>query len=177
MWSTHGQFLDWLASRRSFKHRQPSRFSQSRVRVLVVSAFHLGGGSSFSFGVGGGLLPVKTETTYECVSGFIYVFQRTGSSVTLTWLSHHLNCYSSLAQQLSFVSTASLFPVINSFFFFNFYFYFILLYNTVLVLPYIDMNPPWVLTRESVFCFERQGHQGLEDSFTVVSTACVRLVS
>ena len=30
------------------------------------------------------------------------------------------------------------------FIFFNFYFYFILLYNTVLVLPYIDMNPPQV---------------------------------
>ena len=30
------------------------------------------------------------------------------------------------------------------FIFFNFYFYFILLCNTVLVLPYIDMNPPWV---------------------------------
>ena len=29
-------------------------------------------------------------------------------------------------------------------FFLNFYFYFILLYNTVLVLPYIDMNPPRV---------------------------------
>ena len=29
-------------------------------------------------------------------------------------------------------------------FLFNFYFYFILLYNTVLVLPYIDMNPPQV---------------------------------
>ena len=27
-----------------------------------------------------------------------------------------------------------------------FYFYFILLYKTVLVLPYIDMNPPWVYT-------------------------------
>ena len=26
------------------------------------------------------------------------------------------------------------------YYFFNFYFYFILLYNTVLVLPYIDMN-------------------------------------
>ena len=26
----------------------------------------------------------------------------------------------------------------------NFYFYFILLYNTVLVLPNIDTNPPWV---------------------------------
>ena len=26
-----------------------------------------------------------------------------------------------------------------------FFFYFIFLYNTVLVLPYIDMNPPWVL--------------------------------
>ena len=32
-------------------------------------------------------------------------------------------------------------------FFFNFYFYFILLYNTVLVLPYIDMNPPQVYMR------------------------------
>ena len=30
------------------------------------------------------------------------------------------------------------------FFFFNFYFYFILPYNTALVLPYIDMNPPQV---------------------------------
>ena len=29
-------------------------------------------------------------------------------------------------------------------FFFNFYFYFILFYNTVLVLAYIDMNPPRV---------------------------------
>ena len=29
-------------------------------------------------------------------------------------------------------------------YFLNFYFYFILLYNTVLVLPYIDMNPPRV---------------------------------
>ena len=31
--------------------------------------------------------------------------------------------------------------------FFNFYFYCILLYNTVLVLPYIDMNPPRVYMR------------------------------
>ena len=30
------------------------------------------------------------------------------------------------------------------FFFFNFYFYFILLYNTILVLPYIDLNQPRV---------------------------------
>ena len=29
-------------------------------------------------------------------------------------------------------------------FFLNYYFYFILLYNTVLVSSYIDMNPPWV---------------------------------
>ena len=35
----------------------------------------------------------------------------------------------------------------DSNFFFNFYFYFILLYYTVLVLPYIDMNPPWVYMR------------------------------
>ena len=31
--------------------------------------------------------------------------------------------------------------------FFKFKFYFFLLYNTVLVLPYIDMNPPWVYMR------------------------------
>ena len=35
-------------------------------------------------------------------------------------------------------------PLFYLFYFFNFYFYFILLYNTVLVLPYIDMNPPRV---------------------------------
>ena len=29
-------------------------------------------------------------------------------------------------------------------FFFNLFYLFILLYNIVLVLPYIDMNPPWV---------------------------------
>ena len=33
---------------------------------------------------------------------------------------------------------------VSAFFFLNFYFYFILLCNTVLVLPYIDMNPPQV---------------------------------
>ena len=33
------------------------------------------------------------------------------------------------------------------FIFFNFYCYFILLYNTVLVLPYLDMNPPRVYMR------------------------------
>ena len=35
-------------------------------------------------------------------------------------------------------------PIFKTTFFFNFYFYFILLYNTVLVLPYIDMNQPRV---------------------------------
>ena len=36
-------------------------------------------------------------------------------------------------------------------FFFNFYFYFILLYITVLVLPYIDMNPPRVYMRSQTW--------------------------
>ena len=36
-----------------------------------------------------------------------------------------------------------------------FYFYFILLYNTVLVLPYIDMNPPRVYLRSQTYwCFK-----------------------
>ena len=37
------------------------------------------------------------------------------------------------------------------FYFFNFYFYFILLYNTLLVLPYIDMNPPRVYMRSQTW--------------------------
>ena len=36
------------------------------------------------------------------------------------------------------------FKKIFFYYFLNFYFYFISLYNTVLVLPYIDMNPPQV---------------------------------
>ena len=41
-------------------------------------------------------------------------------------------------------------------FFFNFYFYFILLYNTVLVLPYIYMNPPFTLINFSSLADIRQ---------------------
>ena len=37
------------------------------------------------------------------------------------------------------------------FIFLNFYFYFILLYNIVLVLPYIDMNPPRVYMRSQAW--------------------------
>ena len=40
-------------------------------------------------------------------------------------------------------------------FFFNFNFYFILLYNTVLVLPYIDMNPPRVYMWSKLFLFHK----------------------
>ena len=43
-------------------------------------------------------------------------------------------------------TTPGIFP-----FFFNFYFYFILLYNTVLVLPYIDMNPPQAYMHSQTF--------------------------
>ena len=42
-WSACTQFWDWLASRWSFKHHQPSSFNQSRAHVLLVSIFHLVG--------------------------------------------------------------------------------------------------------------------------------------
>ena len=44
----------------------------------------------------------------------------------------------------SFIFYFYFFNFILFYFYLNFYFYFILLYNTVLVLPYIDMNPPRV---------------------------------
>ena len=40
-------------------------------------------------------------------------------------------------------------------FFSTFYFYFILVYNTVLVLPYIDMNPPRVLEADAHWRFSQ----------------------
>ena len=54
-----------------------------------------------------------------------------------------------LEVSISMCSVAFLLFHLFSFFLFflNFYFYFILLYNTVLVLPYIDMNPPRVYMR------------------------------
>ena len=46
---------------------------------------------------------------------------------------------------------------VNKLFYFNFFnlffFYFILLYNTVLVLPYIDMNPPQVYMCSQTCCY------------------------
>ena len=52
-----------------------------------------------------------------------------------------------VARPLEVLSSFKLRPPSLSFFyfyFFIFYFYFILLYTSVLVLPYIDMNPPQV---------------------------------
>ena len=45
---------------------------------------------------------------------------------------------------LAFMYNSLIYILIYCLSFFYFYFYFILLYNTVLVLPYIDMNQPWV---------------------------------
>ena len=66
------------------------------------------------------------------------------------WMSFH--------KGLLYTSRATwMFSQINRFpFFFNFYFYFILLYNTVLILPYIDMNLPRVYMR---FPFVYQGSE------------------
>ena len=54
-------------------------------------------------------------------------------------LSHNLQ-----SEDVVFVKVVFSIVCLDTTFFFNFNFYFILLYNTVLVLPYIDMNPPQV---------------------------------
>ena len=55
------------------------------------------------------------------------------------------------------------------FFYLTFYFYFILLYNAVLVLPYIDMNPPQVYMRSQDFNFHFQNHGLLSMSLKLES--------
>ena len=50
----------------------------------------------------------------------------------------------------SFIKNNFLKVFFFSLFFLNFYFYFILLYSTVLVLPYIDMNSPQQVFTELV---------------------------
>lgn len=94
VWSAHGQFLDWLAPRCSFKHHQFSSFKQSRIYLLVVSSFQLES-----------LLPIKT--TQECA--FICIFQGTGSSVILLCVEYSLNCYQ-LPSPTAIFSAPSLLP-------------------------------------------------------------------
>ena len=84
----------------SFKHHQPSGFSQSRVYVLVVSSFHLGGG------LGGGLLPVKQVRNVR--QAVVQIFRGSGSLAVLPW--GRITGYivtSSPTQQLFFLSTFS----------------------------------------------------------------------
>ena len=61
---------------------------------------------------------------------------------SLTPGAYSNSCPSCLWCHPTISSSVVLFSHLQSFY--NFYFYFILLYNTVLVLPYIDMNQPRV---------------------------------
>ena len=70
-----------------------------------------------------------------------YFCQKTLEKPALVILLRLLSCPSSRV----YCGHADLLPV--GLFVLNFYFYFILLYNTVLVSPYIDMNPPCFLNK------------------------------
>ena len=63
----------------------------------------------------------------------------------LDWMKSKLE--SRFLGEISITSNMQITPP----FFFKFYFYFILLCNTVLVLPYIDMNPPRVYMRSQTW--------------------------
>ena len=64
-------------------------------------------------------------------------------------LSLSLSGYRTLSMSIHF--SESRMPYLYLFIFLTFYFYFILLYNTVLVLPYIDMNPLRVYMRSQTW--------------------------
>ena len=61
---------------------------------------------------------------------------------TIVWMKSSVDVYS-----IWLINVFAFNYVLTYLFFKNFYFYFILLYNTVLVLPYIDMNPSRVYMR------------------------------
>ena len=87
-----------------------------------------------------------------------YPYMTTGKTIALTWQTFVGKVMSLLFNMLSrlvvsflprskclLIILLLLYYLNNSLFiFYFFYFYFIFLYNTVLVLPYIDMNQPWV---------------------------------
>ena len=72
-WSALVQFSDWLASRSSFKHHQPSGFNQSSVYVVIVNRFHLVGVCFLEKQLG------------DLCEAFVSTFQGTGSSETAGW--------------------------------------------------------------------------------------------
>ena len=89
------------------------------------------------------------------------------------WVAKNINIFDNICKKLHFVlwdmfsgkilpfgTIFSFISILSSsqvsklyfvFLFLNFCFYFILLYNTVLVLPYIDMNPPRVYMRSQTW--------------------------
>ena len=93
--------------------------------------------------------------------GEVFIRSRTSRNKKSFLISQISRCYSYRVPHKEILSIQSfpctLFWCILFFFlffcfiFFNFYFYFILLYDTVLVLPYIDMNPPRVYMRSQTW--------------------------
>ena len=70
------------------------------------------------------------------------ITQFTHNSPHHTIQKHHKDQFFGAHQFFRFYGSSSIF---------NFYFYFLLLYNTVLILPYIDMNPPRVYMRSQTW--------------------------
>ena len=85
------------------------------------------------------LMPSNYLNSYHPLLFLPSIFQSTGV------ISKELALHIRLPKYWSFIiSTSNEYS--GFFYFILFYFYCILLYNTVLVLPYIDMNPPRVYT-------------------------------
>ena len=94
--------------------------------------------------------------TLECLEGksqmyFTWVYFKTLMTVIntglvpLTYAFNLVSYQNDFSKSLNYCLKCFWLLILFFYFFFNFYFYFVLLYNAVLVLPYIDMNPPQVL--------------------------------
>ena len=81
----------------------------------------------------------------------IQLFSKWGNFLTSMGHGHGMDLIFTILSSFCIIKHELWHMLLFFYYFFNFYFYFILLYNTVFVLPYIDMNPPRVYMRSQTW--------------------------
>ena len=89
-------------------------------------------------------MSINRNLCFKINEAKIQFFSKWGNFLTSMGHGHGMDLIFTILSSFCIIKHELWHMLLFFYYFFNFYFYFILLYNTVLVLPYIDMNPPWV---------------------------------